>query len=197
MKDKTGKTLTSTEIGNKIISRAWHYVLEFEVYILHLVGNIPSHVLRRLIYKLGGITIGKGSTIHMGARFYNPTGISIGEGSILGENIVLDGRNKLIIGNHVDIASDVMIYTSQHDIHDPLFLAFSKKTIIENYAFIGPRVIILPGVTVGKGAVIAAGAVVTKNVPNLTIVGGIPAMKIGERNLKDPNYWLGRPSLFR
>jgi maltose O-acetyltransferase len=103
----------------------------------------------------------------------------------------------LVIGNHVDIASEVMIYNAQHDIESPGFLAVSGSVEIGDYVFIGPRSIILPGVNVGKGAVIAAGAVVTKDVLEQQIVGGVPAKVIGERGLKELNYRLGRPALFR
>ncbi|OGK18047.1 hypothetical protein A3G67_04825 [Candidatus Roizmanbacteria bacterium RIFCSPLOWO2_12_FULL_40_12] len=158
---------------------------------------MPSHNIRKLIYRLGGVKIGKGSTIHMGAVFYDPKGIEIGEDTIVGEKSVLDGRTNLRIGNHVDIASEVMIYTSQHNVHDPKFTAESKPVTIGDYVFIGPRAIIIPGVRIGKGAVVAAGAVVTNDVPEYAIVGGVPAKQIGERKAKDLNYRLGRPRLFR
>ena len=69
--------------------------------------------------------------------------------------------------------------------------------IIDDYVFIGPRAIILPGVTIGRGAVVAAGAVVTKSVAPFEVVGGVPAQKISERKLKDPTYRLGRAAWFR
>lgn len=166
--------------------------------ILHLIGdNVPSHHVRRFFYRFFGMKIGKGSTIHMGARFYNPKNIQIGEDSIIGEDVVLDGRDKLTIGNHVDIASEVMIYNAQHDVRDPNFPAICALVIIEDYVFIGPRAIILQGVTVKKGAVVGAGAVVTKDVEENSIVGGVPAEKIGERGVKDLNYRLGRAAWFR
>jgi len=195
--DKTGKKLTSKEIFEKGINRLFNILLEFEVFLLHLVGFLPSHHLRRFFYRLAGIKIGKGSTIHMGARFYDPRNIKIGEDSIIGEGVVLDGRDKLIIGNHVDIASEVIIYNSEHDINDPFFLAKNAPVIIEDYVFIGPRAIILPGVKIGKGAVVAAGAVVTKDVPPFAIVGGVPAKIIGERKIKNLSYKLGRARWFR
>ncbi len=168
-----------------------------EIFFLHLVGLIPSHHLRRLFYRFGGMRIGWGSTIHMGARFYNPWHIRIGRDSIIGEGVVLDGRDELTIGNHVDIASEVMIYNGEHDLNDPNFRGVFSPVKIEDYVFIGPRVIILPGITIKKGAVVGAGAVVTKDVPEFQIVGGVPAKIIGERKNKNPNYKLGRAAWFR
>jgi len=201
MKDKTGKALTNEEIARKIVFRIETILLEFGVFALHVAGYIPSHHIRRLLYRLAGMHIGKGSAIHMGTRFYNPANIRIGEDTIIGERAVLDGRAKLIIGNHVDIASEVMIYNSQHDINSPNFAGVEdvirKSVIIEDYVFIGPRAIILPGVTIRKGAVVGAGAVVTKDVEENSIVGGVPAKEIGKRKLENPQYKLGRAAWFR
>lgn len=201
MKDKTGKELSSQEIIIKSYNRIQSILLEFLVYILHLIGNIPSHHVRRFFYRLGGVKIGKGSALHMGIRFYNPSNISIGEDSIIGEGTVLDGRGKLAIGNHVDIATEVMILNSEHDVNAEHFAATESVTIepvlIEDYVFIGARAIILPGVTIKRGAVVGAGGVVTKDVEENIIVGGVPARPIGERKSKDHHYKLGRAAWFR
>lgn len=197
IKDRTGNYLTVNEMIKKIINRFENIFLEFEVFLLHLVGCLPSHCLRRFFYRLGGIKIGQGSTLHMGIRFYNPKNIVIGNDTIIGEGTVLDGRKKLIIGNHVAVASEVMIYNSEHDINDKNFSAREEKVIIEDYCFLGPRSIILPGVVIGRGAIVGAGAVVTKSVPPFAIVGGVPAKIIGERKNKELNYRLGRARWFR
>ena len=197
IKDKDGKTLTTSEIFGKVINRIKNIFLEFEVFLLHIVGLVPSHCCRRFFYRLAGIKIGKGSAIHTGARFYDPRNISIGEDSIIGEGAVLDGRDQLSIGNHVDIATEVMIYNSEHDVNNENFTATNAPVKIEDYVFIGPRVIILAGVTVGRGAIVGAGAVVTKDVPPYAIVGGVPAKIIGERRNKDLHYKLGRARWFR
>ena len=195
--DKTGKRLSPSEILKKIFSRINNTILELKIFLIYLFSYIPSHTFRKLIYRLGGIKIGLGSTLHMGIKFYETKNIIIGQDTIIGENSVLDGRDELRIGNHVAIASEVMIYNSQHDQNDENFNAINKPVIIDDYVFIGPRAIILPGVKIGRGAIVGAGAVVTKDVLENTIVGGIPAHEIGQRNLKEFRYKLGRARLFR
>lgn len=196
-KDKTGKQLTTNEAVKKIFNRVANYWLDFELMLLRWVGYIPFHSIRNLKYRFFGIKIGKGSTLHMWANFFNPKNIEIGEDTIIGDHAFLDGRDKLKIGSHVDIASSVMIYNSEHDLSKEDFSAIVAPVKIEDYVFIGPRVIIMPGVKIGKGAVVAGGAVVTRDVEPFTIVGGVPAKPIGERKTKNPNYRLGRARLFQ
>ena len=197
MIDKTGRKLSGKEIIMKANGRIQNVFLEFELFVLHLVGCVPLHCFRRFFYRLAGMKIGRGSAIHMGARFYDPKNIIIGEDSIVGERADLDGRDKLLIGNHVDIASEVMIYNSEHDVQSEDFPAVNSPVVIEDYVFIGPRAIILPGVKIGKGAVIGAGAVVTKDVDSMNIAGGVPAKLISERKVDNLHYKLGRASWFR
>jgi acetyltransferase-like isoleucine patch superfamily enzyme len=197
IKDKNGKNISSSEFKFKILNRLNNYCLDFELCILYLIGTVPSHHIRRFFYRLAGIKIGKGSSIHTYLRFFDPKNIEIGDDTIIGDHVFLDGRDKLVIGNHTDIASYVLIYNSQHDVDSTDFRAVLKPIVIGDYVFIGPRAIILPGVTLGKGAVVAAGAVVTCDVGEFEVVGGIPAIKIRERNNKNPSYILGRARLFQ
>ena len=195
--DKDGNRIAPSKAMGKIINRFSSYFLDLWLFKLSLVGNFPSHGFRNFFYRLSGIKMGKGSTFHMGARFFLPKNIEIGEGTIVGDHAFLDGRAKIKIGKQVDIASQVMIYNSEHDLSDPTFKATEEPVTIGDYVFIGPRVIIMPGVSIGNGAVIAGGAVVTKDVPENTIVGGVPAKEIGQRPLKVQNYKLGRARLFQ
>lgn len=189
-------------MGKRITRRIKTVFLEsVNGFLIWIVGFIPSHHIRRFFYRLAGMKIGSGSTIHMAASVYNCSGISIGNDTIIGEWAVLDGRDKLTIGDHVDIATGVMIYNSQHDSAEEDFADPEKVVLkpvnIGDYVFIGPRAIILPGVNIGKGAIIGAGAVVTKDVEEYKMVGGVPAKEIGERKNKSPQYKLGRAAWFR
>lgn len=195
--DKNGHRLKTSSAGGKIVNRIYNYFLDCKLFWLTLFGYIPSHTFRNFIYRLSGIKLGSGAVVHMGARFFQPRNITVGAGSILGDHIFLDGRAKLTIGRDTDIASQVMIYNSEHNLSDPSFNAIEESVTIGDHVFIGPRAIILPGVTIGSGAVIAAGAVVTKDVPENMVVGGIPAKEIGKRQGKDFHYKLGRARLFQ
>jgi len=196
-RDRMGRGLTLGEAIPKILNRLYNWWLDFELMLLRWVGHVPLHSFRKFVYRLAGAKIGKGSVIHMWANFFQPKNVKIGEDSIIGDHAFLDGRAKLVIGNHVDIASSVMIYNSEHDLEKADFSAIEQPVAIGDFCFIGPRAIILPGVTIGKGAVVAAGAVVAKSVSDFAIVGGVPAEVIGERKNKKPKYWLGRTRLFQ
>lgn len=197
---QTGRRSLTAKILNRL-SSIW---LEFVTGFLWWgVGYVPSHHFRRFFYRLAGMKIGHGSTIHMMGRFFDPRFVTIGNDSIIGERVTIDGRRQLAssksgvtIGNHVDIASEVMIWTSQHDLTDERFRAIEEPVVIEDYVFIGPRVIILPGVSIGRGAAIGAGAVVTKSVPANSIAAGVPAKVIGER-AGELKYRLGRARWFQ
>lgn len=197
MKDRMGRELSSAEVMQKGVGRLRGVFLDFELMLLRWAGHIPSHIVRLIAYQLAGVKIGAESFIHMWATFYDPRRIVIGEGTIIGDHAFLDGREQIVIGNHVDIASGVLIYNGKHDYESEDFHPIFKPVIIEDYVFIGPRVVIQPGVVIGKGAIVAAGAVVTKDVAPFMIVGGIPAQVIGERKLKDLHYRLGWARLFQ
>jgi len=195
--DKHGNQLSVTEAFRRAFVRFYNWWLDFKVYFVNQSGRCPFWFWRKSVYTLTGLEIGEKSKIHVFCRFFEPKNIEIGKDTIIGESTFLDGRAKLKIGSHTDIASQVLIYNSKHDINDPKFEAKNSPVEIGDYVFIGPRSIIMPGVKIGKGAVVAAGAIVTKNIPSYKIYAGVPAIEIGERKLKDLHYCLGRARLFQ
>ena len=153
-------------------------------YIIINIGHIPSLTLRRTLYRMMGAEVESQVVIHYKTEIRAPYRLSIGKGSIIGDNAILDARNNLRIGKHVNLSSNVSIYTEQHDYRDPMFLYDNKRNKaveINDRAWIGSNVTILPGVKIGEGAVCCAGCVVTKDVAPYDVVAGIPAHKINTR----------------
>lgn len=173
--------------------RSWVRGVKF--IILGVASYLPGQTIRRYIYRIFGLTMGGGSVIHMGAEIRSPKNIKLGNNVIIGHNAVLDGRNGLSIGNNVNFSHGVWVWTAQHDKDDPDFGVVGGNVTIGDYAWLGGRVVVLPGVSIGKGAVVATGAVVTKDVPEYCIVGGVPAKKIGSRN-REMRYTLSVKTSF-
>ena len=163
---------------NKLFHNGWSR------YMLFQVGMIPSHHLRRLIYKALGAEIGKNVVFHFRTEIRGIHRLKIGDGTIIGDNALLAARRGLTIGKNVNLSSNVSIYSGAHDHRDPFFrstAATTRPITIGDRVWIGSNAIILTGVNIGEGAVVCAGAVVTKDVEPYTVVAGIPAKKVNER----------------
>jgi acetyltransferase-like isoleucine patch superfamily enzyme len=163
-----------------------NYLYGYNRYWDFECGRIPSHRIRNFMYRtIWLVKLAPKAVIYWGAEIRAGYNLTIGEGSIIGDNALLDARNSIIIGKNVNFSSRVSIYTEDHDHRDPYFRGNSDGSFrvqIDDRAWIGPNVIILHSVHIGEGAVVAAGSVVTKDVPPFAIVAGIPAKSIGERN---------------
>ena len=157
------------------------------VQFLNISYWIIHNPLRNYYLRIFGIVINNKSSIHRGCKFFHVGKIKIGCNSVVNWGCYLDNRRGIYIGNNVGIAHNTKIYTLGHDLDDPEFKTKGSPVIIEDNAFIFSNALIMPGVTIGEGAIVLAGSVVTKNVEPWTIVGGNPAKKIRERK-RDINY---------
>lgn len=180
--------VNSVRIGREV----W---ADLRLRLLTEAGFLPSHTVRNSLYRLAGVRLHPTSSIHWRAEFYAPESIEIGPHCTIGDSAFMDGRSGLTIGACVNLGSHVSIYTRQHDVDDPDFAEVGAPVRIEDHAWVSSHSIILPGVTVGEGAVVAAGAVVTKSVPPYTLVGGNPARYIRDRS-RSLRYKLGYAKRF-
>lgn len=169
-------------MGRKEIFWQWGYSI-FAKYLAPSYRSNLSRVLRYYFAKKIINNIGKNVNVEKGARFTGK--ITVGDYSGLGVNCDLSG--DVIIGKYVMMGPEVAIYSKNHNFvikSKPMMLqgyTESKPVIIEDNVWIGRRVIVLPGVTLGEGCIVGAGAIVTKNVKPFTIVAGNPAKFIGNR----------------
>jgi maltose O-acetyltransferase len=159
---------------------------------------IPFVGVRMWLYERMGVKFEdrKSTALFMHIELIQPSGISVGARSIVGRDCILDGRGGLTIGSDVNIGGRTQIITGKHDVDAPDFPAEFPPVTIGDHAWIAIGSTVLGGVTIGRGAVVAAGSVVTRDVEPMAIYGGVPARKIGERK-STLDYTLGyRPNGF-
>ena len=160
----------------------WFRYFVFEYFLNNILSLIPSWSVRHMIMKGLGIKIGKGSFISKNTYFMTPKMFEIGEHSDINRGCLIDARGGIVIGNSVSISHKVNIVTGGHYPNSRNFQGKYMPVRIEDYVWLGIGCTILQGVVVGKGAIVCAGAVVTKDVEPYDIVGGVPARKIGSRS---------------
>ena len=159
-------------------------------YLLNtFVNKIPFPHLRMDLYRAAGLRVDPTSNIMMHAFVLQASDVEIGPNCIIGPFTTLDGRATLTIGRNVNIAGEVLTIGGHHAVDSPTAEGLLGKVVIEDNAWIAMRATILPGVTVGEGAYVAAASLVNRDVEPYTLVGGVPARKIRDRN-RDIQYKL-------
>jgi acetyltransferase-like isoleucine patch superfamily enzyme len=199
MMDSIALLSTSSSVGkaSKLMSHLKDFLFSLLLYCHnHIITHVPSHTVRQVFLKqLMQIDLGKGCATLLGLKLYTKGQITIGDHSVIDRDCTLDGRGVIKIGSNVNLAPEVMILTAYHDPDSDNFAGIEKAVVIEDYVWIATRAMVLPGVTIGRGAIVAAGSVVTKDVPPQTIVGGNPARIIRQRK-GDHTYQLNYRRLF-
>jgi|GEM_PF-253680 len=169
-------------------TKSFRFFVGLKFYLAnHLFANQASYRLRHwYLKKFLRYKIGEDSSIHMNC-FFTGDNIEIGRNTVINRRSYFDGRVGIKIGDFVNVSPEVYMLTLQHEPNDMFFTCKGGNIVIDDYVWIGVRAIILPGVHIGEGAVIAAGAVVTRDVAPYTIVAGIPAKEVKKR-MKDLFY---------
>jgi acetyltransferase-like isoleucine patch superfamily enzyme len=148
-----------------------------------LLGHrIPSRRARRFLMRRMGVQLEEGAFVAMNVTLMSPANVRLGARAVVNSHCIIDGRGaEVSVGHDTDIGTHTHIWTLEHDPNDPDHGTSAAPVVLEDHVWIASRVTILPGVRIGRGAVVAAGAVVTKDVPPLAIVAGVPAKIIGQR----------------
>ena len=162
----------------------------------NIICVTPIALIRSLFLRWYLGAMGTGTFVQLRCRFLNGRKVKLGRNNVINFGCLLDGRRfEIRTGSNVSIGPEASILTLGHDPQSPTFEDRGGDVVIGDRAWIGYRAIILPGVTIGEGAVVAAGAVVSRDVPDYTIVAGVPARPVGERS-RDLSYELSyRPWL--
>ena len=163
------------------MKKVWHRC--GELLFNMVITYVPSHVIRLNVLRALGATIGRDTWILRGTTVLWISGLTVGKGTNIGFRCMLDARGIITIGDNVVIASDTHFITAKHDIESPDFAAVLEPITVDDYAWIASRATLLCGTSVGRGAVVAAGSLINRDVPSMQVVGGVPAKPIGTRTV--------------
>lgn len=170
--------------------------------MLNLAGLMSILIVRKkLITK--GVKVGTLSILYKFDLNGRAANLIIGDSTFIAAKSHFSVHEKLVIGSYVVINEGVKVLTASHDLNDPQWKMYSRPIIIDDYAWIATNAIILPGVSIGRGAVVAAGAVVGKSVPPFALAIGNPAEIRLDRRVRNLDYnpvvfaapyeaWIGR-----
>lgn len=136
---------------------------------------------RCFLLRAFGAKIGRGVRIQGAAKIWQPWKLTIGDNSWVDGGVSLYSVDEIAIGSNAVVSEGAFICTASHDIESVTFDLTTAPVTIGDMAWVCARAIVLPGVTIGEGAVVAAGAVAAKDVAPLAIVAGNPAKKVGSR----------------
>src|ERR1700761_6838078 len=148
---------------------------------LMVLSPRPCFGWRRLVLRLFGARVGAHVNIYPTARLYMPWNVEIGDWSALGEDVFVYSLGKVSIGRSVTLSYRSHVCAGTHDLNDPALPLLTPPVRIEEGVWVGTEAFIGPGVTIARGAVVGARAVVVKDVGSFDIVGGNPARVIGRR----------------
>ena len=167
--------------------RMYYFLAACKFYVANnFIAHIPVEILRNFYYRYI-LRVRIGHSTHLSMRlfftgYHNHCDVAVGNNCVINREVYLDGRVGVYVGNNVNISFGTSLLSLHHDHNDPNFISIGAPIEINDHVWIGAHSIILPGVTLGEGSVVAAGAVVTRSVPAYKVVGGVPAKVIGERN---------------
>ncbi len=164
-----------------------------DLFLNSFVARLPLNAVRVMVLRVFLGRCGRHLVVGRKVRFIKPRNIDLGDRVVINRECVLDGRGgRLVIHSDTDIGMGSWIWTLEHDVNSSVHAVAGAGVTIGDHVWISTRCTVLPGVAIGRGAVVASGAVVTKDVPERTIVGGVPARRLAERRAEltyRSTYW--------
>ena len=151
-----------------------------EPYLESFWNDVKCSLLRCF-----GATIGEGVVIRSTCEVYYPWNLEIADHAWIGYGSNLYSLVRIKIGSNACVSQNAFLCTGSHDPTDPYMGLIVGDIVVGEGAWVAASSFIHPGVTIGAGAVIAAGSVVTEDMPPMTICGGVPCKPIRRRELRD------------
>lgn len=166
-----------TGLHSRIARALWGVVYE----LLFRTSPRPCHAWRAMLLRAFGAKLGRNCHIYPRARIWAPWNLVCEDAACIADDAEVYNQALVTLGSHAIVSQQAYLCTATHDINDPAFPLVASPIHIGRLGWICARANVMPGVTVGEGAVLALAAVATANLEPWTVHGGIPARRIGER----------------
>jgi len=169
-------------LGNRLRRLAWGIVYA----LLFRPSPRSLHAWRSFLLRAFGATIGQNCHIYPGARIWAPWNLFCADQAAVADGVVVYNPKRVTLGSHAIISQDAYLCGATHDYEDSGFPLVSSEISVGAYAWVCARATVQPGVSVGEGAVLALGAVATRNLVAWSVYAGVPARRIKARVLRAP-----------
>ncbi len=161
---------------------AWNVVCLFFFYL----SPRPFFAWRAFILRCFGARVGQGTYIYPTAKIWAPWLLRVDDIATIGPGAELYNPGGITLGHHAIVSQNAFLCGGTHDYNNPSFPMMWKPIVLEPYSWVCARAIVLPGVTVGGGAVLGGGAVSSKNLDSLGVYAGNPAKRVATRTFAMP-----------
>lgn len=176
------KYTDSLTVRNKLGRLCWNV---FSALFFRPLAGPVFRYWRSFLLRLWGAKVGRRCAVSASAKIWAPWNLELGDYVAVGARAEIYNVAKIAIGSNVTISQDAYLCTASHDISKLKKPLFFSPISVGDSAWVAAKAIVLPGVTIAEGSVVAAGAVVTKDVEPWTVVGGNPAKVIKKRVIKE------------
>lgn len=169
--------LPQTTLRNRVGRMAWN----ISAALLFRPSPRPMHAWRAMLLRAFGARLGRNCHIYARARIWAPWNLTCGDVVAIADDVEIYNAWPVVLDSHATISQQAYLCAASHDMDDPRFPMIGSPIHIGRRAWVCARATVLPGVTLGEGAVLATGAVATKNIEPWSVHGGVPARRIRER----------------
>ncbi len=170
----------SFSLKNRMTRLVWNAVY----LVFFRFSPVPFHPWRALLLRCFGARIGRGCRVYPKVVVWGPWNLEMDDYSCIANEVLCYSMAKIKIGEKAIISQGVRLYTGSHDYTDPNFQLYAKPIVVGPQAWVAVEAFVLPNVTIGKGAVIGARSVVTRDMPAWTVCAGNPCKPIKPRQIK-------------
>ena len=170
----------SFSLSNRLMRVVWGVVY----VLLFRPSPRPAHAWRSLLLRCLGARMGKSCHVYPKAVVWAPWNLFCGDAVGIADGATVYNPRSIVLGSHAVISQQAYLCGATHDYEDPAFPLVASEISIGSYAWICARATVQPGISVGDGAVLALGAVATRNLDAWTVYAGVPARAVKMRVMK-------------